>query len=618
MSSRIFLRGRVSERLSPLFIINFKINLPMTESEISIDKGQRLSDIMDEISSNTILHKTVCGVGATTLEIHTARHSIIIEPNVPVIKGKEKKHDFILGVYEGVSRKAIEKYLYETDGYHKIMTTPESFQKVKRAMDRTNTNMYKKYFLLFDECEKTIQDIDYRRTVTLPVNDFFKFDNKAMVSATPIMPSDPRFEEQHFTIEKVTPTYNYRRDIEVIQTNNVMPLFKSTVTDISSDDTVCVFYNSTNGIEDIVEKTGIKSETSVFCGTESMEKLKSHGFENVSDTLTIEDGHAKLDRYSFFTSRFYSAVECQPVVIMLTEVYSAPHTMIDPETESIQIAGRFRNGIKRFIHITNSNKDIEYMSGEAMEEYLKSQHGAYTEIRGQYIKTGEQGATDLYRQALKSVSYARFVNDLGEVNHFMYDNAIREELVKSHYQQVSSIREAYRDTKAFNVKYRYTKVALSDKDCKKLEKPISSEKANKMMFRLIDKLAKDKGQKYNQILFDQMKGSCELISRAYRVLGAIKIREIGFSDGELRKAVSEKELSDLERSKGVIAAVYNEFNEGQWYRKPEINSKLMDIYKKFKIHYNKRGIASNICLYYSADEKTRKGKEGYLLGEKIF
>ena len=60
---------------------------------------------MDEIQPNTILHKTICGIGATTLELNCLRHSIIIEPNVPVIKGKELKHSAMLGVYGGVAHR---------------------------------------------------------------------------------------------------------------------------------------------------------------------------------------------------------------------------------------------------------------------------------------------------------------------------------------------------------------------------------------------------------------------------------------------------------------------------------------------------------------------------------
>ena len=116
----------------------------MIEKEITLNKGQRLSDIMDEIQPDTILHKTVCGIGATTLELNCPRHSIIIEPNVPVIKGKELKYPTMLGVYEGVSTKAITEYIKGEEHPKKIMTTPESFPKIKRAMQKAGTDMYRK------------------------------------------------------------------------------------------------------------------------------------------------------------------------------------------------------------------------------------------------------------------------------------------------------------------------------------------------------------------------------------------------------------------------------------------------------------------------------------------
>ena len=63
--------------------------LRMIVREFEINKGEWLSDVIKEIPTNTILNKTMTGCGATTLEINAARHSIIIEPNVPVIVGRE-------------------------------------------------------------------------------------------------------------------------------------------------------------------------------------------------------------------------------------------------------------------------------------------------------------------------------------------------------------------------------------------------------------------------------------------------------------------------------------------------------------------------------------------------
>lgn len=141
---------------------------------ITIDAGQRFDAVMPEIPTNSIINKTVTGCGATYAEINAPRHSVIIEPNVPVIEGKLKKHPQILGVFEGVTTEDIIDFLNTNynDGYLKIMTTPESFPKVRSAMIQTHTDMHGEWFMLFDECERTIQDAGYRGSITLPMDDF--------------------------------------------------------------------------------------------------------------------------------------------------------------------------------------------------------------------------------------------------------------------------------------------------------------------------------------------------------------------------------------------------------------------------------------------------------------
>ena len=100
----------------------------MIRKELNIKKVEWLSDVIKEIPTNTILNKTMTGCGATTLEINAARHSIIIEPNVPVIVGKKAQHSFLFAVYEGTSKEDVKAYLAgEHDGYRKIITTPEGF-----------------------------------------------------------------------------------------------------------------------------------------------------------------------------------------------------------------------------------------------------------------------------------------------------------------------------------------------------------------------------------------------------------------------------------------------------------------------------------------------------------
>ena len=219
----------------------------MLEYLIKIDSGQYLSDILSLIPNNVILNKTLTGCGATTLEINAPRNSIIIEPNVPVIIGKKQQHPFLMPVYEGTTKDDLKEYLAgEQDGYRKIITTPEGFdKKVIPAMYETSTPVYDDYFLLFDECEKTIQDVGYRGDIYLPVEDFFKFRNKAMVSATPIIPSDPRFEEQGFEMLKIVPSYEYRQPLTLCITNNTVAVLRKLLERLK-DETVCIFLNSTD------------------------------------------------------------------------------------------------------------------------------------------------------------------------------------------------------------------------------------------------------------------------------------------------------------------------------------------------------------------------------------
>ena len=106
----------------------------MIIKDLSIEKSQWLSDVLPLIPTNTILNKVMTGCGATTLEINAPRHSIIIEPNVPVIIGKKNQHPFLFTVYEGTSKEDVKAYLSgEEDGFRKIITTPEGFDKKSPA-----------------------------------------------------------------------------------------------------------------------------------------------------------------------------------------------------------------------------------------------------------------------------------------------------------------------------------------------------------------------------------------------------------------------------------------------------------------------------------------------------
>ena len=102
----------------------------MVEKTIEIKRGQVLSDILPnkEIPTNTILNKTLTGCGATYGEIvHAKRHSIIIEPNVPVILGKKAEHPFLFAVYEGITKEDVKAYLEERAIFPELYSAPKGW-----------------------------------------------------------------------------------------------------------------------------------------------------------------------------------------------------------------------------------------------------------------------------------------------------------------------------------------------------------------------------------------------------------------------------------------------------------------------------------------------------------
>ena len=370
--------------------------LPREERAILEDKFLD-SVFPNGIPTNIILDKTVCGIGATHLEIEKAqRHSIIIEPNVPVIIGKERDHPQVIGVYGGkIDKEELEKMIGERIGkeFIKILTTPESFRKVIKALNSLGKPYRDTFFLLFDECDRIITDVDFREEIALPMDEFFQFANKAMVSATPIIIDEPRFKEHNFSVIKIIPDYSYIRPVELKPTTNVRVMLKRTLEKLETETAICIFYNYVDGITKMIEFLKIPhQDVSIYCSESARKELKKEGWEkNVFGNLQYEKKKVKLTtKYNFFTSRYYSAVDikldCKPAVIMLSVAYKSsqektPFTLIEPETEAIQIAGRFRNGVSRLIHIAGINSEMEWRSKEDLKEYLEEQHLGHLKLR---------------------------------------------------------------------------------------------------------------------------------------------------------------------------------------------------------------------------------------------
>ena len=592
--------------------------LPSEDREI--EKGQTLSDIFpDGIPADTIVDKTVCGLGATHLEIHSARPSIIIEPNIPVIEGKKKAHSHIIAVYgEDIKQKAIKEQIQSCTGHVKIMTTPDSYGKVIKAVEEITPDYHYRYFLLFDECEKIVSDIDYRPNMSLPIDDFFMFKDKAMVSATPIIINDPRFKEQDFKVIKIRPKYGCAYDLELKPTNNVNAMVRRTTDKIDGNDTVCFFYNSVNGIKEIIDMLGISDKSNIYCSTEAKKSLKRERYQ-VYDTVTEE-----LNRYNFFTSRFYSAVDIKvnikPTVIMITQVYrksgnEVPYSFIDPETEAIQIAGRFRNGIKRLIHITNTDSSIVYMTKDEAEETLNGWHNGHMKLKSIYDSTQEENEKYYIRQAIMRTDYFRdgYADFNGSINYFRYNNAYIDHRLELLYRYPAPLNKSYRKSGMFNVTSKAEYAIYTDEERMKLEAAYTPKAERIRIIHDILSRSTDGDNEYDKAFIEELKKDFPLYADALSTIGLSEVKRLNYNDDAVRQAVRMYKLSLPETRESV----YREFTENTFYTVSEIRNVFAGIFQEQGISFDSQIHGEDMKLYFNAVPDRRHRGRGVLVMERL-
>ena len=597
----------------------------MTTQIIQINKNengkiQYLTEVLPMIPTNTILYKTLTGLGATYGELKTDRNSIIIEPNVPVIVGKcndpKHKEDNLFGVYEGVYTEDVIKYLEKSaDKRTKILTTPESFQKVKDAFELMDMDIYGTCFLLFDECHKIVKDADYRSDITLPFDDFFLFNEKALVSATPISFSDPRFEMQKFQIIRIEPAFEYKLPVSLIHTNNVLEQLKRTLDKLNATD-ICLFVNSTDMIYSFIKQLDIENESTVFCAKKSVEKLKNKKFKHAFEQWS----KSKMKKYNFFTSRFYNALdielEIKPTVIMISDVYFSEYSMIDPHTDAIQAIGRFRNGVNRVCHIFNTNPNLPVRTEEEIGIYLQVSKEVYDKIKTFYDCATSEEARKAYREALKVLPFNQMLNKDGKENFFAIDNYVDEALLKSSYNAQEKLIASYRSNRLFDLDVESAYFPFGDFErLKKESKYASLKDKRKEVVRQLELLKGDDETEMIRNYKEDLRKADSFIYEAYEEIGKEMIESLDYSVKRIKEAMILKQNREKTEGTEFIQLIKNSFKVGQKYTKKYIKEELTRIYALTGVTPQKTITGQSIKEFSYVKEINTGGSRKFLLVE---
>ena len=574
---------------------------------ITLKKGQYLSspNVLSEIPTDCILSKRIPGCGATTLELTTDRNSIIIVPNVPVIQSKAKKKPYPMGVYEDISVSDVVAYLKENSQY-KIMTTPESFGKIKVACEKCGINIYSEFFLLMDECHQLVKDVDYRNFIVLPMADFFRFKNKAMVSATPLGFSDPRLK--NFEILEVCADYDYRQDITVINTYNTTKAIGEYL-ESHQNGTVCFFVNSVTQIYSIMKHFKLLEDSAVYCAPKSVTKLREgYDFTNAYKEWSAET----MKRYNFFTGRFFSAFDLEltykPDLVMITDPYISPYTMLDVDTDCIQICGRFRKGINSATHIYRVNPEICVKSKEQVEQDIHDLEIRYNTLRRYYSNADSREDRMAFGQVIDIHPFRKYLYPDLTKNWFRIDCKVNAVLVEGRYKSEQTMTDWYNDCHYFTPTFEECN---SDENDEKMEIIMSARTTRDKRKKIVEILSQFE-QPLSENAFDfinKIRKVEPLIVEAFELLGRERIEELNYN----QRKINEELILRQRKGNRVIRLVKNSFKVGNTYTNDYIKEELTRIFDKLHIRPERTIKGSMIKDYFQVEVWRNGNNRGYTL-----
>ena len=603
----------------------------MRITEALLEKGEWLLDALKRIGhsmipSNCILNKKLTGLGATHSEIHSKRSSIIIEPNVPVILGKLDNNDNLEAVYAKCSLYNLKRYLQMDIEYKKIITTPESFHKIRKAAVELNIDIFKTFFCLFDECEKITQDIDYRRKISQPIYDFFKFEQKAFVSATPLPMSHPEFVKQDFLMININPNFNYKKDLTLIVTNSYYKRLRIVLDNLRDSKHICIFFNVTDGINDLINNLGI-DDYKIFCSEDSVNKLNKRGIFQAYSNIDYP-----LAKYNFFTCRFYSALDIRlgkhkPDIVMLTDLRTANWTIIDPFTEAIQIQGRFRKKgndditYNSLTHISTVNPDFSTYSEDEVNDRVRQFIANYNMLKEAHDNETDEIRKKAILEDIKKLKYQDLIDERGKVNPFSVDNLRNEQRVRGYYKSAEALYQAYLDTGFFNVTFHNVPECVGDDDLERLNNTKHQIERRKELLQIIiniekwfddGKITHDEKEQHLNIFRQHAEDS--YILSAYEKIGKDAIVNAKYKKSLIDRKVREYDKAQARKlrfSENVLNDIFREFQTGVYLPKKEIQHRLQIIFQENGVQY--KVTQDTICDYYDVTESNSKKQPSYRL-----
>ena len=460
------------------------------ETLIEYDVKQYCSEAV-ELLPFGLIHKSHTGMGATHLELHAKRNSIIIEPVRITAKAKADSiigHEEIGTIYIGGELSSdipsfhipqFELFLDIDFKYKKIVCVADSFPKAYEVLSKKG--VVNDYFLLIDEIDSFQMDSSFRYSMEKCMDIYLTFPEtqRAMLTATPINFSDHRLKNEPKVVfnlidaplKPITVELNNNADGAVVE--HITNLLSNNQT---HSDPIVIALNSLNSINRIIQhllenvnKSVLgKQDISILCGVNSQQKA--------GEFYRHLTGKTYPTKLTFITSAYFTGYDIdQPYHLICSATDTIKHSLISVD-QIKQISGRLRS-MKLLSQrvIIDTFKYNNQMSQKTHKEFKdislsKLTHSANKLILSfQCIQRNFQdettgleiyelfmnGAIQALAKANKSVIRKPYNSNAYKVSNFYIDSQLaqKENYFKLYYKPKESVVKKYFLEKGFDAEF---------------------------------------------------------------------------------------------------------------------------------------------------------------------
>ena len=290
--------------------------------------------------------------------------------------------------------------------------------------------------------------------------------------------------------------------------------------------------------------------------------------------------------------------------------------MFDPNTDIIQCAGRFRNGITSLSLISNINKGFPIRNRDYLNGCIQCSKDIYDMIKCLYEQArSNKIQQEVYKATLDALPFTQYITPDGRINYFAIDNYIDNELVKGIYSSNENLHLALFCNDSFNVvSYQTNFYKLGDYERLRREnKSISLKEKRKIIVEQLELLG-DCETEMDFAFKEDLRKADPLIVEAYEILGKAKIEELKYKKKLIRREIHYQKAN----GNNILEIINDTFQVGSWYSRNEIKKELIGIYGRLAIIPLEAISSHSILNYFEAIEKQRKKQKGYLLQKRKF